>query len=95
MARSKLRLDHPGIAEVLKSAEVAGVVESAAQAVAAGVAETARNGEAIPVRVSLYQTDRAAAAVTMAHPAGLAKEAKYGSLARAAESAGLEVSAGD
>lgn len=93
MPRSSLRLDSPGIAEVLKSAEVASAVSAAAHAVASGVDETARNGEAIPVRVSTYTTDRAAAAVTMAHPAGLAKEARYGSLARAAEAAGLEVTA--
>lgn len=93
MAR-KLRLDHPGIAEMLRSAEVAGVIDSAASAVASGVSETSRNGTSIPVVVDSYTTDRAAAGVTMAHVAGLGIEAKRGSLARATAAAGLEVSAG-
>jgi hypothetical protein len=91
MAVTKLRLDRPGIAEVLQSAAVAAVIEGAAQSAAGNVSETARNGDAIPVKVSTYTTDRAAAAVTLAHPAGLGIEAKRGSLSRAAAAAGLEV----
>ena len=91
---ARLRLDHAGIEEMLKSAEVAGVIDDAAAAVASGVSETARDGQAVPVEVDSYTTDRAAAGVTMAHPAGLGIEAKRGTLSRAAAAAGLEVSAG-
>lgn len=88
---SKLKLDHPGIKEMLMSAEVAAIVAAVAETVAGNVSESARNGDAIPVDVSEYTTDRAAAAVTLAHPAGLGKEAKYGTLSSAAAAAGLEV----
>lgn len=87
----KLRLDRGGIAEVLKSAKVRSVVDLSAETVAARVSETARNGDPIKVTTDSYTTDRAAAGVTLAHPAGLGIEAKRGSLARAAASAGLEV----
>jgi hypothetical protein len=43
------------------------------------------------VIVDDYTTDRAASAVTIAPPAGLPLQAKYGSLTKAAGSAGLEV----
>lgn len=46
-----------------------------------------------PVVVHSYVTDRAAAAITIAHPAGLAIEAKHGVLRRAAAAEGLEVRA--
>jgi len=88
---AKLRLDHGGIAAVLKSGEVGGVIHDAAASVAAGAVAYARNGDEIPVEMDYYVTDRVAAGVTLAHPAGLGKEAKYGTLARAAASAGLEV----
>lgn len=90
---ARLRLDHPGIAEVLKSAPVASLIELAAESVASNVDEHARDGQPIRVLVETYTTDRAAAAVTMAHPAGLPIEAKRGSLARAASAYGLEVTA--
>jgi len=91
MAASKLRLDRPGIVEMLRSAGVAAAIEGAAESVARNVSESARNGDPIPVKVGTYVTDRAAAGVTMAHPAGLGIEAKRGSLSRAASAAGLEV----
>ena len=87
----KLRLDSAGIAEVLRSAKVAGLVEDAATSVGANVSETVRSGEPLPVRVAGYTSDRAAASVTLAHPAGLGMEAKRGTLSRAASAAGLEV----
>lgn len=88
----KLRLDHRGMEEVLKSVEVAAEVEALADEVAANAREddaVVRNE--VEVRVSTYETDRAAAAVTLADPAGLPIEAKHGSLTRAATAAGLEV----
>lgn len=91
MARTKLRLDSPGILEVLKSADVASLVADTADSVASNVSETVRSGEPLPVKVATYTTDRAAAGVTLAHPAGLGMEAKHGSLSKAAAAAGLEV----
>lgn len=92
MPAVRIRLDHPGIAEVLNSAEVAAAIAGLAASVAANARSdgaVARNG--VPVEVSTYTTDRSAASVALAHPAGLAIEAKHGSLIRAAGAAGLEV----
>jgi hypothetical protein len=62
----------------------------AAQVEAAG--QKVDNGrEDLPVKVDEYTTDRAAASVTLAHPAGRAVQAKHGLLTRAAASVGLEV----
>lgn len=91
MARTKLRLDSPGILEVLQSAEVAAAVTSTAESVASNISETVRSGQPLPVRVDSYVTDRAASGVTLAHAAGKGKEAKYGTLSKAAAAAGLEV----
>lgn len=88
---SKLKLDHPGMKEMLLSAEVAAAIAALAETVAGNVSETARNGDPLPVDVSEFTSDRAAAAVTITHPAGLGKEAKYGTLSSAAAAAGLEV----
>lgn len=92
MPNSRIRLDHAGIAEVLKSAEVRSQVDALA-------AEVGRDAEAnpsvrrnqVPVVVDHYTTDRAAASVTLKHPAGRGLQAKWGVLTRAAGSAGLEV----
>jgi hypothetical protein len=43
------------------------------------------------VRVDSYETDRARAEVWLAHPSGLAVQAKHGLLTKAASEAGLEV----
>lgn len=73
-------LDHGGAAEVLK-------VLAAAEIRALGEQVAKNAGDA--VWVNHYTTDRAAAAVTI--PA--ARQAKHGTLTRAATSAGLEVHA--
>lgn len=89
---ARIRLDHAGIAEMLKSGPVAAAVADIAEAVAAEArsdAAVARHG--VPVKVNHYTTDRAASSVTLAHPAGLGIEAKHGTLTRAAGAAGLEV----
>ena len=90
---NKLRLDRAGMAEMLKSAGLARDVEAAAQRVAANVGEVSTHDGPVPATVSTYTTDRAAAAVSIAHPAGIGLEAKYGVLAKAAAAAGLEVRA--
>lgn len=89
----KLELDHDGIAELLKSGAIREMVDGATQSVAAnvGTVSVAGGREDAPVVVDSYTTDRAAGSVTIAHPAGLAVQAKYGTLTRAAAAAGLEV----
>jgi len=74
------RLDHKGAAEVLKGLDSAPIKELADQ-----VAKNA--GDA--VWVNHYTTDRPAASVTI--PA--ARQAKHGTLTKAASAAGLEVKA--
>lgn len=95
MARGvPVRLDHAGLAQALKSAEMAEAVRARADEVAEnarGQGLTASGGESIPVEVEEYTTDRAAASVTLAHAAGMGMQAKYGVLTKAAAEAGLEV----
>lgn len=84
----KVVLDSGGIEQVLKSEGVAAAVNSAAQSIAAQ-AQAARPD--ITVETGSGTTDRAVASVTLAHPKGLAVQAKHGTLTRAAAAAGLEV----
>lgn len=93
MARVRVRLDHPGVEAVLKSAPVrAEINRLAAQVVSAaqGAPEVQRHGMTVDARS--ITTDRAASVVAIAHPGGLGVQAKYGTLTQAAGSAGLEVS---
>lgn len=100
MSSNKIKLNHRGISELAKSAEMRRAVKAVAD-------EMARNIEAqhitvgdrdgdpheipLPVKVEEQVTDRARAVVVLAHPAGLAVQAKHGALTRAAAEAGLEV----
>jgi len=77
VANVRIRLDHKGIAELLKSQPFAAAVNEAAQAVAVRC-----GGE-----VDSYTTDRAAAAVRVKAD----RQARDGALTRAAAAAGLEV----
>ena len=85
---NKITLDHAGIAEILK-VNMRGPVDAAAAAIAANV-DVGSVTEAKVVTRS-YTTDRAAAAITIAHPAGLRMELKHGTLRKAASAAGLTV----
>lgn len=91
MASSKITLNHAGMAEMLRSAPVASAVRAAATATAANASFTLRNGTVLPVEVSSGFTDRARSVVTIAHPAALAVEARYGLLRRSAAAVGLDV----
>lgn len=99
---ARVRLDHGGMREMLQSAPVADEVRDRADGVASSVRAQGRTvddqdvaGRAVtvplPVEVHSYRTDRAAAAVTLNHPAGLGMQAKHGVLTRAAGAAGLDV----
>ncbi|MEV0267719.1 hypothetical protein AB0H43_03005 [Hamadaea sp. NPDC050747] len=92
MARIRIRLDHKGMAEMLKSAGIRAAVEvKAAEVHLIAMRHDAiiRNGMTVERRS--YTTDRAAVAVTITHPGGRNVENKHGVLATAARRAGLEV----
>jgi hypothetical protein len=89
-----VRLDHRGLGSVLKSGEMAEVVEGVADRVADNVASqglTTEAGATVTAEVTGYTTDRAAAAVTIDGPWGLPMQARHGVLTKAAAAAGLEV----
>ena len=92
-----VKLNSRGIEEVAKSAEMRRAIEDLAEQVAANVRSQGHMVEgvpgdvALPVEVSVYETDRARASVTIAHPSGLSVQAKHGALSRAASEAGLQV----
>lgn len=94
-----MRLDHGGIGALLKSDAIAGMVNEAAERVAEHVRDQGIKVDGIPgkydlpVKVAEYTTDRAAAAVTLAHPSGIAVQAKHGALTRAASAEGLTIRA--
>lgn len=85
----ELRLDHAGIAEILKSGPMQAAVTAQAQAIA-GQVQTSIDPDA-EVVVDEYTTDRAAASVTIKDARGLIWQARDGVLTRSAASTGLEV----
>lgn len=100
-----IRLNHKGIGRVLRSDEVGEAVRGAAETVASNAASAGYTvydidiaGKAVIkpladyVRVFTYETDREAAAVTLAHPAGVGMQATHGVLTAAAVATGLDVS---
>lgn len=97
---ARVRLNDQGVEDLLRSAAMRSAVENAAKAVAAnveaqGIGVGDRDGGKheipLPVRVATTTTDRAHANVTLAHPAGLAVQAKHGALTKAAAQTGLDV----
>lgn len=96
MANPRIRVHYPGVGEMLKSAPVADAVTALARQVAGTIQAEGHvmSDGPLPVEVSAYTTDRAAAAVVVPHPAALGLQAKYGLLTRAAAAAGLEVRGG-
>src|SRR5690349_21314040 len=99
MARQKVRLNHAGIAALLKSPDLHKLVNDTADRVADNVrSQGIKVGDVdggplereLPVRVVPQTTDRARAQVVLAHPAGLAVQAKHGALTKAAAAEGLE-----
>jgi hypothetical protein len=97
---SRIRLNHKGVSEILKSAPMAAEVKATAEKVAQNVRDQGikvgdRDGGPheydLPVTVTMVTTDRAHALVTIAHPSGESVQAKHGSLTKAAAQAGLDV----
>lgn len=97
---TNLHLSDSGIKGVLNSEAVARFVDRAAEAVAERVREHVGwdglvsgipGSDEMPVTVKAYTSDRERASVFLAHPAGLAVQAKHGALTKAAADLGLEV----
>lgn len=85
-----VRLNHAGIAKVLRSAPMHAVIGRAATEIANTVrANPHIERHGAEVKVESYETDRAAAAVLVKHPAGIGIEAKHGVLAAAVVASGL------
>lgn len=80
----RVRLDHAGIAKLLKSQPIRDMTNEAARKVG-----TSAGGSSKGVKVDEYTTDRTAASVKV--PA--ARQAKSGALTRAAAANGLQVRA--
>lgn len=83
---AEFHLDYEAVGRILKD-----TVRPLVTRVAAQVAANVDVPDGVPVTVRPYTTDRAAAAVTIAHPSGVAEQAKNGALTKAAAAAGLEV----
>jgi hypothetical protein len=103
MARNKVTLNHRGLAELLTSTEMHRLVQDVAEQIgrnveAQGITVGDKDGGAheipLPVKVEVTTTDRAHGSVILAHPAGIAVQAKHGALTKAAAEAGLEVRSG-
>lgn len=100
MARQTIRLNRRGIAVIAEGANMRALVEKAAEEIAGnvraqGIKVGDRDGGSrevdLPVNVKVGTTDRSHATVTLAHPAGVAVQAKHGVLTKAASQAGLQV----
>lgn len=89
LARSGFRIDRRGVREILNRAETADVVNEVAEQIANNVRGLVDDD--VEVLVEAYQTDRTAAAVTIADPRGMEYQATNGALTRAAAAVGLEV----
>lgn len=87
---STVKINHKAVEEVLTV-----MMRKPIDEMAARIAAQVDVGNVVDAKVEVrsYTTDRAAAAVTIVHPAGIAMEAKHGTLRRAAAAEGLEVHA--
>lgn len=92
MVGINLNLDFEEIGQILK-VTCAPAINTMALEVAANAAADANLPDNATVTVAQFTTDRAIAVVRVNHPAGLALQAKYGILTKAAAAAGLEVTA--
>lgn len=105
--RGKIKLDAKGLEEAATSADMHRAIDALAEQVAGNargqgvtVGDFRGNAQiALPVKTYTGRTattndmriDRAHAYVSLAHPAGLAVQAKHGTLTKAAAQAGLKV----
>lgn len=93
----RVHLNRRAVEAVLKSAGARALVSRVAEEVADNVRAQQHRVEGVPgdielpVKVDVYETDRARASVLLAHPSGIAVQAKHGALSKAAAQAGLEI----
>lgn len=90
---NEVRLDHRGLAEILKSVEMKQLVHEEAEHIAnivRGHATITTHGAEVKVEDYVTPT-RATSAVVIAHPGGSAMQAKHGVLTRAAGQAGVDL----
>lgn len=83
-----VKLSSDGIAELLKSSQVAAAVHALAEQVAGNVRGARPEADVV---VDDYETDRAASSVTIREAYARRLQVRDGILTRAAASAGLEV----
>lgn len=95
-----VHMSYAGWGEVLRSPQMQAIIAAKAEQIAAsvraaGITVGDREGGPreipLPVEVSHDVTDRARSRVTLAHPAGMAVQAKHGVLTQAAAGSGFEV----
>lgn len=100
MTTSHIHFTSSALGAVLRSAEMRTMVNKAANDIAAkaraqhvqvGAFSGGQGPIDMPVRVESATTDRATAFVVLAHPAGIAAQAKLGTLTKAASDAGISV----
>ena len=91
MPKVTLKIDHKGIAELLKSAQMRKMVDEAAGKIAGEV--RSKVAADVPVAVEPYTTDRAAAAVVITDARGMVYQAQGGVLTKAAAAIGADVKA--
>lgn len=86
----KVTLDHRGIDQLLRSAPFRAMVGDVAEAIAADVQGQHPDAEVV---VDRYETDRAAASVTVRDVRAMGWQGRDGLLTRAAAAQGAEVTA--
>lgn len=99
MSKPRIKLNHSGMAAMLKSPAVGAAVAAKAAEIAKAVndqglvahAGYGSGGPAIVADVRRMVTDRQKAIVNIQHPAAAAMQAKYGVLTKAAGASGAEV----
>ncbi|SDC25740.1 hypothetical protein [Actinokineospora iranica] len=88
-------IDRAGVAEILRSPELAAAVRALGEQVGAAAraqGHTVTSGEPLPIEVfDDPRQDRAGTTVAVRHPAGVGMEAHHGVLRRAAGTVGLDV----
>ena len=96
----KIHWDHDALIRGLDTRQMAAAVDRAAEAIAEkvrahsgwdGLVDGLPGSVDMPVTVTAYKSDRPRASVFLAHPSGLAVQAKHGALTRAASDLGFEV----
>ena len=87
-----IEVDYEALGKILRET-CAKPINTIALKVAANATDDPDLPDNARVTVKQFTTDRAIAVVMLDHPAGLALQAKYGILTRAAAAEGLEVTA--